>query len=83
MTRTCDHCSLEFDEKIFIIEGGKYFCCKGCQGVYHLLKYENLDSFYSKKGNTSLKRVESKLTNLAKFDTDIFQNKYLVQLKFC
>jgi len=31
-------------------EGDKklFFCCKGCQGVYHLLKEEGLDTFYEK-----------------------------------
>jgi len=41
-----------------IVESGAYgelhFCCSGCQGVYHLLKSDGLDSFYEKVGNSKL-----------------------------
>ena len=48
--RKCDHCHLEYDESILIEDDGLYFCCKGCQGVYHLLQDDGFDSFYDKKG---------------------------------
>ena len=45
----CDHCKLEFDEKVMIKDDTdgetRYFCCKGCQGIYHLLRSEGLDAF--------------------------------------
>jgi len=44
----CSHCHLEFNEDVMIIEGEHYFCCNGCQGVFHLLSDEGLDSFYVK-----------------------------------
>jgi len=78
----CDHCHLEFDESVMIEDesGGekKYFCCKGCQGVYHLLKSEGLDSFYDKLGNTKLNPAsEKKDDDLGKFDLEGFKKKYI------
>ena len=54
-----------------------YFCCKGCQGVYHLLKSEGLDSFYEKLGNNTLEPANKKETDLAKFDMEGFKKKYV------
>ena len=51
----CNHCHLSFDEKIMIKENDLNFCCGGCQSVYHILKSENLDSFYEKLGNKTIK----------------------------
>ncbi len=77
----CDHCHLEFDEDVMIEEreGERklFFCCKGCQGVYHLLKSEGLDSFYDKVGNTKLQPAVSVDANLEKFDTEGFVRKYV------
>jgi len=53
----CTHCHLEFDEKVMIkeLENPELnFCCNGCQGVYHLLKDDGLDSFYDKMGKNSI-----------------------------
>ncbi|BAF70559.1 heavy metal translocating P-type ATPase [Nitratiruptor sp. SB155-2] len=77
----CDHCHLEFDEKVMIedeIDGKKhYFCCKGCQGVYHLLRSEGLDSFYDKLGDTKLTPAQQKKEDLEKFDLEGFTKKYV------
>jgi len=77
----CDHCHLEFDKSVMIedeIDGEKkYFCCKGCQGVYHLLKEEGLDSFYEKLGDTKLQPAEKKSDDLEKFDLEGFIKKYV------
>ena len=57
-----------------------YFCCKGCQGVYHLLNSEGLGTFYDKLGNTKLQPVsQTKNTadDLGKFDLEGFKNKYI------
>ncbi|MEA2091731.1 MAG: heavy metal translocating P-type ATPase metal-binding domain-containing protein, partial [Campylobacterota bacterium] len=42
---SCSHCHLEFDESVMIKDGSHYFCCNGCQGVFHLLNDKGLDSF--------------------------------------
>ena len=55
---TCTHCNLTFPEEVMIAEQQDdkqlFFCCKGCQGVYHLLNSEGLDTFYDKLGDTKL-----------------------------
>ena len=78
----CDHCHLEFDESVMIednIEGErKYFCCKGCQGVYHLLRSEGLDSFYEKLGDNKLNPALAKDSeDLQKYDLEGFKKKYI------
>lgn len=77
----CDHCHLEFDESVMIedeIDGQKrYFCCKGCQGVYHLLRSEGLDSFYDKLGDTKLQPAQQPSDDLERFDLEGFTKKYV------
>ncbi len=77
----CTHCNLEFDESVMIIEeeGDKklFFCCKGCQGVYHLLNSEGLGTFYDKLGDTKLQPASQKSEDLEKFDLEGFKNKYI------
>jgi len=79
----CDHCKLEFDEKVMIKDkvGGeiKYFCCKGCQGIYHLLRSEGLDDFYDKVGNNKLEPPRDIYDDLHKFDLDGFKKKYITE----
>ena len=79
----CDHCKLEFDEKVMIKdeEDGetKYFCCKGCQGIYHLLKSEGLDDFYEKVGNAKLEPPKELNSDLHKFDLEGFKKKYITE----
>ncbi len=60
-------------------EGDKtlYFCCKGCQGVYHLLESEGLDTFYDKLGDTELQPAVQTNDDLEKFDLEGFKNKYI------
>ena len=60
-----------------IKEETHYFCCKGCQGVYHLLNNEGLDSFYDKLGNTPLQPATQRMDDLEKFDLEGFKNKYI------
>ena len=60
-----------------IKEETHYFCCKGCQGVYHLLNTEGLDSFYDKLGNTPLQPATQRMDDLEKFDLEGFKNKYI------
>ncbi|MGM0518041.1 MAG: heavy metal translocating P-type ATPase [Campylobacterota bacterium] len=74
----CDHCHLSFDDSIMIKEDSLNFCCKGCQGVYHLLKDDGLDSFYDKLGNKTIAPpLKSDNDDLDKFDTTSFYNSYV------
>lgn len=78
----CTHCGLVFDESAMIVEkeGDKtlFFCCHGCEGVYHLLSSEGLDTFYSKLGRTTLTPPQNQnFEDLEKFDLDGFKNKYI------
>jgi len=55
-----------------------HFCCHGCQGVYHLLRSEGLDTFYDKLGGTTLTPPTNTIQDdLEKFDLDGFRNKYV------
>lgn len=73
----CNHCHLSFDDEIMIKEEELNFCCKGCQGVYHLLKDDGLDSFYDKLGNKTITPpLKLDDNDLSKFDTDSFMNNY-------
>jgi len=59
-------------------ETPKFFCCKGCQGVYHLLKDEGLDTFYAKMGDeTTLEPPKVNLDDTSRFDLDGFISKYV------
>ena len=72
-----NHCHLSFDEKIMIQENDLNFCCGGCQSVYHILKSENLDSFYEKLGNKTIKApLQVSNDDLSKFDSENFLNSY-------
>ena len=77
----CTHCNLTFDESVMITEQHQdktlHFCCKGCQGVYHLLESEGLDTFYEKLGDTKLQPAVQQSDDLEKFDLEGFKNKYI------
>lgn len=77
----CSHCHLEFDSLVMIeeeIESQKhYFCCNGCQNIYHLLKDQNLDSFYEKTKDISLSSPSKNYIDSLKFDTKEFYEKYV------
>ena len=76
---TCKHCQISFDEKVMIKEKEElFFCCKGCQGIYHLLKDENLDSFYDKLGNKTLASAKTYSNDdLKEFDQKSFYDNYV------
>jgi len=77
----CTHCNLTFSEDMMITEKQDdkqlSFCCKGCQGVYHLLNAEGLDTFYDKLGDTKLQPATQSSEDLEKFDLEGFKNKYI------
>ncbi|MDR3346068.1 MAG: heavy metal translocating P-type ATPase [Campylobacteraceae bacterium] len=77
----CDHCGLTYDEELLLKDTAftppKNFCCKGCQGIFHLLSSEGLSSFYDKKGRTSLEPPKTSGGDLERFDMDGFKEKYV------
>lgn len=75
----CNHCHLEFSESIMIKEEELNFCCKGCQGVYHLLQDQNLDSFYDKLGSKTIQPPLEVSSDLNKFDTQSFEKIYVTE----
>ena len=55
-----------------------YFCCKGCEGVYHLLNQKGLDGFYEQLGNNKLEPVTlEESDDLERFDLEGFHKKYV------
>ncbi len=75
--RRCDHCHLEYEKSVLIQDNGKYFCCKGCQGIYHLLKNEGLDNFYEKMGENTIEPPKELNNDIEKFDLEGFKQKYV------
>lgn len=74
----CNHCHLNFEDDIMIKEGDLNFCCKGCQGVFHLLKDDGLDSFYDKLGNKTIAPpIAHDNDDLEKFDSPSFMNSFV------
>ena len=76
----CTHCQLEFDETVMITEEETpdvYFCCNGCQGVYHLLKDDGLDSFYEKMGNSTIAPPLQIENDSSSFDMESFRQRYI------
>jgi Cu+-exporting ATPase len=54
-----------------------YFCCNGCQGVYHLLKEDGLDSFYEKMGNSTIAPPLQVEGDSSSFDMESFKERYI------
>lgn len=78
----CNHCHLSFNEEIMIKENDLNFCCSGCQGVYHILKNDGLESFYDRLGNKTIKPpIEVSNSDLAKFDSENFLKNYTTVTK--
>jgi Cu+-exporting ATPase len=73
----CTHCHLEFNEDVMIKDGEHYFCCNGCQGVYHLLSDEGLDSFYEKVGDTKLAPPTQQYEDSSNFNAPAFYDKFV------
>lgn len=82
--RKCEHCQLEFEESVLIktmLQGEeRYFCCKGCEGVWTLLHAQGLEDFYTKLGNNHLEPINTqKEESLEHFDSQPFYEKYVRQ----
>lgn len=77
----CDHCHLEFSDEVMIHDGEYRFCCKGCQGIFHLLKDEGLESFYAKIGDNTLAPPTEQFEDSSNFDTPAFAEQFITQTK--
>ena len=73
----CSHCHLEFNESVMIKDGEHYFCCNGCQGVYHLLNEEGLESFYDKAGGVALTPPTQQYEDSSNFNAPAFYDKFV------
>ncbi len=60
-----------------IKDGDHYFCCNGCQGVFHLLSDEGLDSFYEKTKNVKLAPPTQQFEDSKNFDSPAFYDKFV------
>jgi Cu+-exporting ATPase len=60
-----------------IKDGEHYFCCNGCQGVYHLLNEEGLDSFYDKAKGTKLTPLTVQYEDSSNFNSKAFYDKFV------
>jgi len=76
----CNHCHLSFDDGVMIKEGDLNFCCKGCQGVYHLLKDDGLESFYDKLGNKTISPPIETNDDVQRFDTKSFEDIFISEM---
>jgi len=73
----CTHCHLEFSEDVMIVDGTHYFCCNGCQGVFHLLSDEGLSSFYDKTGDIKLSPPTHQYEDSTNFNAPAFYDKFV------
>lgn len=46
MAEQCFHCGQKIDKERLLFDE-KIFCCNGCQSVYEILNFHNLDNFYN------------------------------------
>ncbi len=60
-----------------IEDEGHHFCCKGCQGIYHLLKDEGLDTFYDRIGDTKLAPPTEQFEDSSNFDSPAFYDRFV------
>lgn len=74
----CDHCHLVFSDDVMIKDNELNFCCKGCQGVFHLLKDDGLDSFYDKLGNKTISPPIEVNDDIQRFNTQSFEDTFVI-----
>ena len=73
----CSHCHLDFDEKVMIQDEENFFCCTGCQGVFHLLSDSGLDGFYDKLGSKKLTAPTHTFEDSSSFDSKTFYEQFV------
>ncbi len=73
----CAHCG-EACRRDSMTEGDRSFCCRGCLTVFHLLRNNNLDSFYQIHGATGLSLKGKETTDRFEYlDDDSVRQKLL------
>ncbi|HFB53891.1 MAG TPA: heavy metal translocating P-type ATPase, partial [Sulfurimonas autotrophica] len=60
-----------------IEDEGHYFCCNGCQGVFHLLSEQGLDGFYNKLGSEKLAPPSKQYEDSSNFDAPAFYERFV------
>lgn len=73
----CSHCHLEFNKSVMIEDGENYFCCNGCQGVFHLLSDQGLESFYKKAGDVKLTPPTKQYEDSSNFNAPAFYDRFV------
>ncbi|MFA6138662.1 MAG: heavy metal translocating P-type ATPase [Sulfurimonas sp.] len=73
----CSHCHLEFNPSVMIKENEHYFCCNGCQGVFHLLNDSGLESFYEKAGDITLTPPIEQYEDSSNFNSPAFYDRFV------
>ncbi|WP_152184663.1 heavy metal translocating P-type ATPase [Sulfurimonas indica] len=73
----CDHCHLEFMQDVMIEDDGHYFCCNGCQGVFHLLSDQGLNGFYKKLGSEKLAPPQEQYEDSSNFNAPAFYERFV------
>ncbi|MDY0117666.1 MAG: heavy metal translocating P-type ATPase, partial [Sulfurimonadaceae bacterium] len=73
----CSHCNLTFSKSVMIEDEEHYFCCNGCQGVFHLLSDQGLESFYQKAGDAKLTPPTKQYEDSRNFDAPAFYDRFV------
>ena len=77
----CDHCHQSYEKDIMIEDDSlgktRYFCCNGCQGVFHLLNSDGMESFYDKLGTNTIERPLALEEDSSTFDLESFKQRYI------
>ena len=60
-----------------IVDGERYFCCNGCQGVYHLLSEGGYESFYDKAGDIKLTPPTGQYEDSSNFNAPAFYDRFV------
>jgi Cu+-exporting ATPase len=76
----CNHCHASYDKEVMIQEEQLFFCCSGCQSVYHILHEDGLDSFYDKLGNKTITPPLTTHKDSLNFDSESFQKRFVQTL---
>ncbi len=64
MAEQCFHCGQKIEKERLLFDE-KIFCCNGCQSVYEILNFHNLDNFYNINKNSGIRPSNE---NNAQFD---------------
>lgn len=73
----CSHCHIKFDTSVMIKDKEYFFCCNGCQAVFHLLQDQGLGNFYEKSKDIELCAQNQNLEDSSNFDSKSFYDKFV------